>query len=516
MNILQKFKDTACSVIPIMIIVMVLGVTVAPLGRFYLMRFAAGGVLLILGLTLFLLGVDASILPLGSQCGSALTGLRDVRLLLGAAFVIGVFVTAAEPDIQVLCHQVRGIFPRVNTLILTAGISAGVGLFIALGLFRTVMGWGLKLLILAFYALVLFLAFKGPKSFIGIAFDAGGATTGPMTVPFIMALGIGVSAVRRASRGGGDSRANHFGLTGMASIGPILIVLLYGMVLSLKGGAEGTAAESAIKTAAANVQGLSAFGRVLPTVARDAAVSLAPVVVLFAVFQCYLLHLPPFQVKRMAVGLFYSYLGLVIFLTGVNGGFMEAGRLLGEMMGARAKTDSVSMALIVATGALIGTVVVCAEPAVWVLTDQVEQLTGGTIKRRHLLVFLAAGSAFACAAAMMRAVRGFPLTRILVPGYILALVLMIFCPLLFTGIAFDSGGVASGPISSTFVLSFTLGASHAAGNGGDAFGVIALIAMTPLVAVQAMGIVWGIKQSGNVLHSGYKGAASKEGQIERI
>lgn len=505
MDILQKFKDTAWSVVPIMIIVMVLGLTVAPLGRFYLMRFAVGGVLLILGLTLFLLGVDASILPLGSQCGAALTGRRDIRLLLGAAFVIGVFVTAAEPDIQVLSHQVRGIFSSVNAIILTVGIAVGVGLFIALGLLRTVMGWGLKILILAFYAVILVLAFRGPKSFIGIAFDAGGATTGPMTVPFIMALGVGVSAVRANSRGGGDSRANRFGLTGMASIGPILAVLVYGMILSQKGALKQITDESAMSSAILNIEGLSAFGHVLPAVARDAAVSLAPVVVLFLVFQFTLLHLPPFQIKRMAVGFLYSYFGLVIFLTGVNGGFMTAGRLLGEMMGVRAGDDIISLILIVMTGALIGTVVVCAEPAVWVLTDQVEQLTGGTIKRRHLLVFLAVGSAFACAVAMLRAVKGFPITRILVPGYILALVLMIFCPLLFTGIAFDSGGVASGPISSTFVLSFTLGASQAAGNGGDAFGVIALIAMTPLVAVQVMGIVWGIKQSGNVLHSNYKG-----------
>lgn len=514
MNIQQKFKDTACSVVPIMLIVLVLGVTVAPLGRFLLVRFAAGGILVIAGLTLFLVGVDASILPLGSQCGAALTGRRSLKLLLTAAFVIGAFVTAAEPDIQVLSHQVKGVFPAVNGLILTVAIAIGVGLFVALGLLRTVMGWGLKLLLLFFYTLIFFLALKGQRGFIGIAFDAGGATTGPMTVPFIMALGVGVSAVRTRSRSGEDSRANRFGLTGMASIGPILAVTLYALILSKQGG--GTAAAAAIE-AEVNTEGLSAFSHVLPKVAGEAAISLAPVVVLFIVFQLKLIHLPPFQVKRMAVGFFYSYAGLVVFLTGVNGGFMTAGRLLGEMMGAKATADSVAMVLIVVTGALIGTVVVCAEPAVWVLTDQVEQLTGGTIKRRQLLVFLAAGSALACALAMARAVKGFPLSRILIPGYITALVLMLFCPSLFTGIAFDSGGVASGPISTTFVLSFTLGASNAAGSGGDAFGVIALIAMTPLVAVQAMGIAWGIKQSRSVLHSEYNKASSQaQGQNERV
>lgn len=508
MNILQKFKDTVYSVVPIMVIVLVLGVTVAPLGRFLLARFAVGGLLVIVGLTLFLVGVDASILPLGSQCGSALTGQRDLRILLVAAFVIGLFVTAAEPDIQVLARQVKGIFPSVNAIILTVVISVGVGLFITLGMLRTVMGWGLKVLILLSYALLFFLALKGPKSFVGIAFDSGGATTGPMTVPFVMALGLGVSTVRTKRRRRDDGRAGSFGLTGLASIGPVLAVVIYGLILSGHGGAAAISGESNMDSVAkTGVEGLSAFSHVLPTVALEAAISLVPVVVLFVAFHFAMLHLPPFQLKRMAVGFCYSYAGLVIFLTGVNGGFMKVGALLGEMMGAKAAVDNVAMALIVVTGALIGTVVVCAEPAVWVLTDQVEQITGGTIKRRHLLVFLATGSALACALAVSRAVIGFPLVKVLIPGYVIALILMLFCPSLFTGIAFDSGGVASGPISSTFVLSFTLGAAQAAGKSGDAFGVIALIAMTPLVAVQAMGIVWGIKQSKSVLRSEYKGGA---------
>lgn len=493
MNIIQKFKDTAFSVVPIMVIVLLLGATVAPLGKLLLLRFAAGGIFLIAGLTLFLAGVDVSILPLGSQCGAALTGRKNVWLLLGAAFIIGVFVTAAEPDIQVLCSQVRTVCPAVSSFSLTAGIAAGVGLFIAMGLFRTLMGWGLRVFLFVFYALIFFLAIKGTRLFVGIAFDSGGATTGPMTVPFIMALGVGVSAVRSKSRGGEDDRAKSFGLTGMASVGPVLAVVIYGIFLSKKGGIAIAAAEG---TSAVNIEGLSAFFHVLPQVAREAAVSLLPVIVLFAAFQFTLLHLPPFQVKRMAIGFFYSYAGLVIFLTGVNGGFMTAGRLLGEAMGAKAAACGGAMALLVITGALIGTVVVCAEPAVWVLTDQVEQLTGGTIKRRHLLVFLAAGSALACSLAMCRAVKGFPLMNILIPGYAAALLLMLFCPPLFTAIAFDSGGVASGPISSTFVLSFALGASQTKGTG-DAFGVIALIAMTPLVAIQTMGIVWSIKQKRN-------------------
>jgi hypothetical protein len=503
MNILQKFRETASSVLPVMVIVLILGLTAAPLGADLVTRFLVGGVLLIIGLTLFLLGVDVGILPVGEGCGSELTKKRNLPILLSASFVIGFLVTAAEPDIQVLADQVRSMFPLVNKQLFILMIAAGVGLYIMIGILRTVMHLSLKIILAVSYVIVFILAFLGPKNFIGISFDSGGATTGPMTVPFIMALGLGVSAVRAKSAGGknDDAQSDSFGLTGLASVGPILAVLLYGLLLSQH---AGTVTElSSSSAAAGDVQGLSVFLHILPAEAKEAALSLLPVVALFVFFQLTLLHMPPHQVSRIVIGFLYSYIGLVIFLTGVNGGFMSAGRRLGELLGARAVADGgIWLALLVGTGAVLGAVVVCAEPAVWVLTDQVESISGGTIKRSVLLVFLATGSAVAIGLAMFRAIKGFSLMYILVPGYAAALILMIFCPKLFTGIAFDSGGVASGPISSTFVLSFTLGASQAAGSHADAFGVIALIAMTPLIAIQVLGLVFSSRR---------KSSAAKEG-----
>ena len=495
MNLLAKFKETASSVLPVMAIVLILGVTAAPLGSDLLLRFSVGGILLITGLTIFLLGVDVGILPLGEQGGSELTKRRNLPLLLGASFLIGFLVTASEPDIQVLADQVRSVFPLVNKLIFIFMIAGGVGLYIMLGLLRTVMRLSLKIILAISYVVIFILAFAAPQSFVGIAFDSGGATTGPMTVPFIMALGIGVSSARLSSKGGSsDSQSDNFGLTGMASVGPIMAVLFYGLVLSHH---ARTVSETAASAGAEAAQGLRAFTAVLPHIVQEAAFSLLPVLVLFVVFQFFLLRLPPRQVARMIVGFIYSYIGLVVFLVGVNGGFMTAGRKLGELLGMRAaQSGGLWTALLIGTGLLIGAVVVCAEPAVWVLTDQVESISGGTIKRKALLVFLSAGAAIAIGLAMMRALTGFNIMYILVPGYATALILMIFCPKLFTGIAFDSGGVASGPISSTFVLSFALGASQAAGGNADAFGVIALIAMTPLIAIQVLGLVFQHKKRG--------------------
>ena len=499
MNILAKMKETAVSVLPVMAIVLFLGFTFVPLDKFLLARFVVGGLLLIIGLTIFLLGVDLGIQPMGERCGAELTKKRSLVLLLLVAFIIGFIVTAAEPDIQVFGDQVRGIFPFVNKLGITFVIAGGVGLFIMLGLLRTVLNLSIKWTFFIAYTLLFALTFFTPDSFIGIAFDSGGATTGPMTVPFIMALGLGVSSVR-------DDDKNSFGLTGVCSIGPVMAVLIYAIVLRA-GGAFGSttitasAAGSAAADSAAIVTGgffsqiFSPFGAAAGHVFREAMISIAPLFGLFIIFQILLLKMTKRQVIRIIIGFIYAFFGLTIFLIGVNGGFSQAGAALGQKLGSLAVSRGGAWyILLIGTGLALGAIIVCAEPAVWVLSEQVESVSGGTIKRKVLLIFLSVGTAVAIGLSMWRAVAGFNLKYILIPGYIISMLLMIFCPSLFSGIAFDSGGVASGPLTSTFVLSFTLGAAASGNGGNDSFGVIALVAMMPLLAIQIMGIIFKMKQ----------------------
>ena len=486
MNILEKTRETALSVVPVMAIVTVLGLAVVPRGAggpFWLGRFLVGGLLLIAGLAVFLLGVDLGIQPMGERCGAALTKRRSLALLLGAAFAIGFIVTAAEPDIQVFGDQVRGVFAGVDKTALTVSIAGGVALFLTLGLLRTVLRLPVKAVLLLSYLGLGALAFAVRREFVGIAFDAGGATTGPMTVPFLMALGLGVSAVRSDGEG-------SFGLTGIASVGPVLAVLAYSLTLGAgAGGASGAAgAESG---AAADAGFFAPIAAAFPHALRESLVSILPLFGLFLLFQALLLRMTARQFARMAIGFAYALVGLTVFLAGVGGGFMQAGRILGEVLGARAAAAGGAWrTLLVGTGFALGAIIVCAEPAVWVLSEQVEQISGGAIRRRALLVFLSVGTALAIGIAVLRAVAGFPIAWVLVPGYALALALMAFCPPLFTGIAFDSGGVASGPLTSTFVLSFTLGAAVGGAGGSDSFGVIALVAMMPLIAIQLMGILY--------------------------
>ncbi len=552
MNLLAKFRETAFSVLPVMGIVTVLGLVVVPpagtelapgfsVEPLWLPRFLAGGALLVVGLTVFLLGVDLGISPMGERCGAALTRRRSLALLLGAAFAIGFVVTAAEPDVQVFGDQVRGVFPAVRKAALTFSIAGGVGLFMSFGLLRSVLRVPVKTALAIAYGLLLLLAVFAPSPFVGVAFDSGGATTGPMTVPFIMAIGLGVVAVR--ARGDGEG---GFGLTGIASVGPVAAVLVYAILnanvaapaphAEVDSHAESAEVDSHAESAEVDSHAESAesaepdshaesaesaepephaefakridgevrciprvfkeggffasFRHAAPEALRETALSILPLLGLFLAFQFLLLRMTARQFARHAIGVAYAFVGLLAFLTGVNGGFMQAGRILGATLGGAAAAGGAgAWALLLGTGLALGAIVVCAEPAVWVLGEQVEQASGGNIRRRALLVFLSAGTALAVGLATWRAVAGFPVAWALVPGYAAAMALMVRSPALFTGIAFDSGGVASGPLTSTFVLSFTLGAAAAGRGGNDSFGVIALVAMMPLAAIQLMGIL---------------------------
>lgn len=489
MRIVTKLKETISSVFPIVLIVLLLSFTIAPLHFITIIKFLLGSLYTIIGLTLFLIGVDVGISPIGESIGSTLTSKKSLPLLLIFAFIIGFLVTIAEPDIEVFSSQIKSVYPFVNKTSLVLMIAVGVGLFTMIGLTRNIFHINLKLLLALLYAALFTLTLLSPRMFIGIAFDSGGATTGPMTVPFILALGVGVNAVSNVRK---EDARDTFGLTGIASIGPIISVLLYSLLLNNK-----TPISNAPEQSIADSSLFHTFITSFLLYGKEAFISILPVIVLFLFFQFTFLHLPQKLLLRLSMALVWSYLGLTIFLVGVQGGFMDAGRQLGLILGQKAyENGAVWKIVLIGVGTVLGAVVVAAEPAVWVLTRQVETLSGGTIKRSLMLVFLMAASSFAIALCVIKIITALPLLYLLLALYFLALFLMLFSPSLFTSIAFDSGGVASGPITSTFVLSFTLGAGSIFSKESvqDVFGVIALIAASPLIAIQVLGIVYNIKQ----------------------
>ncbi|MBQ8137203.1 MAG: DUF1538 domain-containing protein, partial [Clostridia bacterium] len=404
---------------------------------------------------------------------------KHLKLILILGFVRGVLITVSEPDLQVLAQQVQAIPNAV--LIICVGV--GVGAFLLLSLVRILYRISLPLLLFGAYVVVLGLTFLCPESFRAVAFDSGGVTTGPMTVPFIMAFGLGISAIRSDSSASEDS----FGLIALCSVGPILAVMVLSMIFQADG-ADYT--PITIENVPDSIALGQLFGSKLPETLREMAMSILPITVFFFIFNFIMLKLHRQQLSRIALGILYTYIGLTIFMTGANFGFMPAGVFLGDTLGSLHYRW-----ILVPIGILIGFLVVKAEPAVYVLMRQVEELTEGAITGRSLQLSMCVGVGVSIGLSMLRVMLGLNVLWFIVPGYVLALGMSFFCPKLFTAIAFDSGGVASGPMTAAFLLPMTMGLCSALGGNlaTDAFGVVALVAMTPLLTIQGLGILYRIK-----------------------
>ena len=462
------------SVLPITAIVFLLSVTVAPLEPGTLVLFLFGAVLLVIGMGFFTLGVDMSMLPMGEGVGAVLSGKKRLLIPVLLYFLLGVLSTMAEPDLTVLANQIAAIPNTV--LILT--VAVGVGLFLVVATLRVRRGVPLRRLLLLFYGAVFLLAAFAPANFIPVSFDSGGVTTGPITVPFIMALGLGVASSRSDRNAASDS----FGLVALCSIGPILSVLLLGIVYQPDKAEQQLAAIPEVADTAAAAR---YFVHGFPEYFKEVAAALLPIALVFALFQLFTRRFRRGQLLRIVSGLAYTYLGLVLFLCGVNVGFMPAGQYIGTAVASGSRPW-----LLVPIGMLIGFYIVKAEPAVAVLTKQVEEVSNGSISQRAMGSALSIGVCVSVGLAMVRVLTGLNIMWLLAPGYAVSLGLTFFVPGIFTGIAFDSGGVASGPMTATFLLPFAMGACSAVGGDlmTDAFGIVAMVAMTPLVTIQIMGL----------------------------
>lgn len=469
----EKIDESINAVVPITVIVLLLSIFIVPMETGTIAMFLVGAFMLIIGMAFFQLGAEMSMTPLGEGVGSQIMKTRRLSILVLVCFVMGVIITIAEPDLQVLANQVPSI-PN-ETLIWT--VALGVGAFLVVAVLRILFKLRLSLLLFILYIAVFLLSFVAPSDFISVAFDSGGVTTGPMTVPFIMAIGVGLSSTRSDKNGSSDS----FGLVSLCSIGPIAMVLLLGIFYHPTGASYNA---TDIPDVVTMQDVMREFVHMLPDYAKEVFSSILPVLVVFLLFQLTTRRYHKNQTIKMLMGFLYTIVGLVLFLTGVNVGFAPVGSLLGSSLASR----SWKWAL-VPIGALIGYYIVKAEPAVQVLNKQVEDITNGSISRSAMNTCLSIGVASSVALAMVRVLTGLNIYFLLIPGYIIALVLTKFVPKVFVGIAFDSGGVASGPMTSTFLLPLAMGACTAVGGNvvTDAFGVVAMVAMAPLIAIQIMG-----------------------------
>ncbi|MBQ4269090.1 MAG: DUF1538 domain-containing protein [Clostridia bacterium] len=473
--LLNKIKESLISILPITLIVIILNFTpLINLSVTEIVVFSVSALFLILGIGFFTLGADVAMTPMGEQVGSGLTKSRNLKLLVFVCFALGFLITVAEPDLTVLADQ-------VGSKLIIIFVALGVGIFLVLSILKIVFKKDLASILVYFYMVLFALALLtfaiSPENFklIPISFDSGGVTTGPITVPFIMALGVGVAN----TIGGKNANENSFGLVAMCSVGPILAVLL----LSIINGGDVTAPNINDYALPDNVL-LSAGVSFLNT-AKDVSIALGLIIVFFFIINFALLKLPKKKIIQILIGTAFTYVGLIVFLTAVHVGFMPIGFKMGQEL---AKASPVAVAVI---GFVLGLVVVLAEPAVHVLNKQVEEITQGTVSKKAMMIALSIGVGLSICLSVVRIIFSFSILYYLIPGYLISLGLSFFVPKIYTSIAFDSGGVASGPLTSTFILPFAVGACYALGGEAsilaDAFGIVAMVAMTPLITIQMLG-----------------------------
>lgn len=474
-KIKEKWQEAVQAVLPIIAIVMVLCFSIAPITPSILLCFLMGAILILIGMMFFTLGAELAMTPMGERIGSSLTKSRNLAIIILLVFLLGFIVTISEPDLQVLARQV----PAVPNMVLILSVAAGVGVFLVLALLRMLFSIALPPLLLLFYAAAFILAFYVPKDFLSVAFDSGGVTTGPMTVPFIMALGVGVSAIRSDRHAADDS----FGLVALCSIGPILAVMMLGMIFRPD---ESAYTMMTVPVMEDSKQLFLLFTVEIPTYMKEIMISLLPIFMFFMAFQLFVLQLSKRTLVKILVGLLYTYVGLVLFLTGANVGFMPAGNYLGRVLAV-----SSHPIILIPVAMLMGYFIVKAEPAVYVLNKQVEEITDGRIPAKSMGTGLSIGVSISLGLAMIRVLTGISVLWFLIPGYAVALGISFFVPRIYTAIAFDSGGVVSGPMTAAFLLPLAQGACSALGGNivTDAFGVVAMVAMTPLITIQVMGFV---------------------------
>ena len=480
-----KFKEVLTSVLPITFIVLILHFTVSPLESNMLYAFLIGSALVIIGLTVFLFGINQGLEPIGNGVGNTITHLNSYAVIITVSLILGFFISYAEPDLHILANQVDSVTSGQfeNTLMVIA-VSVGIGVMMTLGMLRILKDIRLKYVFTGTYALIFILSLFTSSDFLAIAFDASGATTGAITVPFMLALAAGVSAMKKDSK---LSEADSFGLVGISSVGAILGVLIAG--LFLKGGKlDGALPEADITTT--NL--LDAYGSKLFNIAWESFLTLLPIIIAFIIFQVFFFKYKKSKVIDIVRGIVLTFVGLVVFLLGVNGGFMEVGAQLGIQL---ASMDSSIPALLVAL--LLGFTTVLAEPAVHVLTNQVEDVTGGSVKRKLVLIFLSVAVGLSIFMSALRIlIPGIQLWMYLLPGFGLAITLAYFVPDLFVGMAFDAGGVASGPMTATFSLAFVQGIAAQVPTAdvvADGFGMIAIVAMMPIIAIEFLGALYQAK-----------------------
>lgn len=490
----EKLKEVSLAILPVTLIVTLLKFTPVPIDGILLGQFLIGALLVVIGLTFFLIGVDLGITPLGTLLGPAITKPGKIWIVVFAGIILGFFISFAEPGLMILANQIDGITSgAISNFQILIVVSVGIAIMMVVGFMRMLFNIPLYLLLMFFYFIVFLIGIVTPPEFIAISFDTSGATTGVLAVPFILALSLGITNRKKDSKA---SEKDSFGLVAITSVGAIISIMVLNLFTKTQ------SYSGILLSSSTEVSGFFyAFRQVILSSIKDSLVALLPLIFIFLLMNKISFKLNKREFRRISVGFIYALFGLCIFFIGVNGGFMRIGELIGRFL---ATIDQLHY--LIGVGFVLGFVTILAEPAVYVLTHQIEDVTAGYVKRKSVLFSLSAGVGLAVALSMLRIiVPAIQLWHYLLPGYFIALTLTLIVPKLFVGIAFDAGGVATGPMTATFILAYTNGAADAHVNASlliDGFGMIAMVALMPIITLEILGLIFKIKtrKKGGVSH----------------
>ena len=466
-ELLNSMKEAFKSVVPIVGFILVISLLLK-INISLIISFLISSCFLIIGIGLFTYGAEKSMMEIGSSIGKWLMNTKRVSLILVFSFILGVAITVAEPDLTIFASQL----PDINSFLIILVVGLGVGIFFAVSSLRTVFKLDFSIILLFGYFLVFLLMFFAPPNFVPFSFDSSGVTTGAISVPIIITFGLGL--VKNVK----NSRDNSFGLTALASIGPIITMLILGIIYKVDNVTSHIVVDNTFDII---------FNKIIECI-KGVSIAFLPILLIFSCFQIFTKIFKKKKLKRIIIGLLFTYIGLILFLIGANTGFMNIGYLIGSYL-----VSKPSILYIVSF--IFGFLIVIAEPAIRILTDQVNDITSGGIPKILVMLSLALGVGFAVLLAMFRLVNQISFLYFVIPGYIIALTLTLFSPKMFTAIAFDSGGAASGSLTATFLVPMALGAcTYLGGNVMlDAFGVVAFVSMIPLITIQGLGILYELK-----------------------
>lgn len=486
MNLLySKLKETASAILPVVVIVTILNFTLVPLGTVTFVRFVVASIFVIIGLSLFLVGVELGVTPLGDYTGQTIVKSNKLWIILGSGLILGFFIAFAEPGLLVFGNQVSFVTQgQLKAMLIVVLVSIGIAVMASLGFLRIIYNLKFSIIMVSIYGVILIISNFVSAEYLGIAFDAAGVVTGVVAVPFLLALSLGLSKLKKDSV---SSENDSFGLVAISSSGAILMLLILGVINK-----NINFSDVVNPTPGSSNKIFAPFGAIFAETLKSSFLALLPMVVVLIVLQIFVLKLPKRSFARIAKGFVYALLGLIIFLVGVDGSFMDVGSQLGTAL---VNLDAKIIVIVVAF--FIGFLTIMAEPAVSILTHQVEDVTSGFVKRKVVLYTIGVGVGVSTALATVKIlVPSLELWHLLLPGYIIAFTLMFFAPKLFVGIAFDAGLVTTGPLTATFTLSFVQGIANAyplANVVRDGFGMVALVGISPILSLQVLGIIYTIK-----------------------